>query len=241
MPAANYFFIDGSALTGQIRQLRRIDRSFLNRKFCPKLYIDHLMHNLRSLHEGYYKRFTFYFPMGDEASIEEYIARPDHKKPGEIRDLSFKFCGQKLKKSKKFDEYVETQVPQEFRGRFSKSEKGIDIEICCDAFKLASASKLERLFLFTNDDDFVPFCRAIKEFGTNISILQLSELTNKNVSLLQEADSYDVVPSTDLQSIFLPIRRSNLDFVTEASSASALKSEVEATNAGDDEIDPVED
>jgi uncharacterized LabA/DUF88 family protein len=201
----NYFFIDGSALTAQIRQLRREDSSFRGRKLCPKLLIGYFMTALYELHENAYKRVTFYFPVGDETSVEEYLVVPDHKTPGEIRDLHFRFCGQKLKKSTEFKEFVETTVPPKFRAHFAKSEKGIDIEICCDAFKLARASRLDRLFLFTNDDDFIPFCRTIKEFGANISIIHLSDTVTRNVSLLREADSYDVVPTLELQRMFLPI------------------------------------
>ena len=163
------------------------------------------MEALRDLHAGSYKRATFYFPKGDEAAVQDYLVIPDHREPGEIKDIHFKFCGQKLKKSAAFDEFVETAVPAQFKNRFSKSEKGIDIEICCDGLKLASASRLERLFLFTNDDDFIPFCRTIKEFGANISIIHLSETITRNSSLLREADSYDVVPRQHLQKIFLPL------------------------------------
>jgi len=165
-----YIFIDGSALTAQIRQLSREDASFKDRRLSPSLLVSHFMRSLQDLHGGSYKRVTFYFPIGDETAVEEYIVMPDHKKPGEVRDIHFKFCGQKLKKSAEFRTFVETQVPAKFQNQFSKSEKGIDIEICCDAFKLAAAARLERLFLLTNDDDFIPFCRMVKEFGANISI-----------------------------------------------------------------------
>jgi uncharacterized LabA/DUF88 family protein len=202
---ANYFFIDGSALTAQIRHLRRAEPSLAPRKLCPKRLVNYYMRALTELHSNQYKRVTFYFPKGDETAIEDYLVMPDHRNPGEVRDMHFKFCGQKLKKSKAFTEFVANVVPKEFQGHFSKSEKGIDIEICCDAFKLASAAALERLFLFTNDDDFIPFCRAIKEFGANISIIHLSAMPTRNLSLLKEADSYDVVPGKELQNLFLPV------------------------------------
>lgn len=163
------------------------------------------MHALPDLHSREYKRITFYFPKGDETAIGEYLGIPDLQKPGEVRDLHFKFCGHKLKKSAEFDKFVEESVPAKFQSRFSKSEKGIDIEMCCDALRLASASRIERLFLFSNDGDFIPFCRTLKEFGANVSILHLSEVIPPNGELLQEADSYDVVPQDALQTMFLPV------------------------------------
>jgi NYN domain len=223
----NYYFIDGSALTSQIRQLQRADPSFKDRQLCPKLFITYFHGALSDLHANQYKRATFYFPKGDEAAIEDYLAIPDRRKPAEVRDLYFKFCGQKLKKSAEFNEFVETVVPDKFKDRFSKSEKGIDIEICCDALKLASTSRLERLFLLTNDDDFIPLCRTIKEFGANISLIHLSGIVTKNVSLLQETDSYDVVPIHVLQRIFLPllVNPPLVNVVTAERSTSALKPE----------------
>jgi hypothetical protein len=74
--------------------------------------------------------------------------------------------------------------------------------MCCDALKLASASKIERLFLLTNDGDFIPFCRAIKEFGANISIVHLSSAGAPNGELLREADSFHVIGLEHLEHIF---------------------------------------
>jgi uncharacterized LabA/DUF88 family protein len=201
---ANYFYIDGSALTAQIRQLRRAEPSFVGRKLCPRRFIAYLIHALTDLHGRSYKRITFYFPKGDETAIQDYLDMPDHKRPSEVRDMNFKFCGHKLKKSAEFEKFVEESVPTKFHDRFAKSEKGIDIEICCDALKLASASRIERLFLLSNDGDFIPLCRTLKEFGANISIIHLSDVVPPNGDLLREADSYDVVPAAALQEMFLP-------------------------------------
>lgn len=202
---ANYFFIDGSALTAQIRQLRRAHPDFRGKKLCPLKLASYLMNALPELHGHEYKRITFYFPKGDETAVEEYLLIPDPRTPGQIRDLNFKFCGEKLKKSVEFEKIVDEHIPPKFQGRFTKSEKGIDIEICCDALRLASASRIERLFLFTNDSDFIPFCRTLKEFGVNISILHLYDTGSPNIDLLRESDSYDVVPLESLVTIFFPI------------------------------------
>ena len=113
-------------------------------------------------------------------------------------------------------------MPDKFKNHFSKSEKGIDIEICCDAFKLASASRLDRLFLLTNDDDFIPFCRTMKEYGANVSIIHLSDKVTRNISLLREADSYDIVPEIQLQEIFLPVLLQQQDAPSADPPAAAL-------------------
>jgi hypothetical protein len=132
----------------------------------------------------------------------------------------------KLKRTAQFNEFVETTVPPKWRDRFNKSEKGVDIEMCCDALKLASASKLDRLFFLTNDDDFLRLCRALKEFGSNISIIHLTDVITPNISLLQETDSYDVVPIDDLKEMFvLPIVK------TEDATPPAKSDEVEHPKA----------
>jgi hypothetical protein len=200
----NYFFIDGSALTAQIRVLRRQDRSFENRRLDPCLLIKYFNNTLHELGSHEFKRATFYFPKGDEVAVEEYLIVPAYNKPGVVRDVFFKFCGQKLKGSAAFTTWVESSVPPKWRDRVSKSEKGVDLEICCDALKLASASRLERLFILANDDDFLPMCRTLKEFGANISIIHLTDFISPNVSLVSESDSYDVVERNALQTLFFP-------------------------------------
>lgn len=200
----NYFIIDGSALISQIRQLRRARPIFDNRKLCIRRFMGFFMSNLRDLHAAQYKRATFYFPSGDDQNVIDHFIIPDFKNPGEVRDISLKYCGHKLKKSAEFDKFVEETVPPRFKGRFSKSEKGIDIEICCDALKLASAGRIDRLFMLTNDSDFVPFFRTLKEFGANISLIHLSDVAQNNYDLLREADSYDVVNERSLYDMFLP-------------------------------------
>lgn len=201
----NYFFIDGSALIAQIRYVQRSDRAFRGRKLDPIQLIFYFQRALQILGSDAYKRAVFYFPKGDEKTVHEHLAVPNFKKPGLVRDISFKYCGQKIKGSAPFNKFVLEKVPKRWQSRFTKSEKGIDLEICCDALKLASAGKIERLFFLTNDDDFIPLCRTLKEFGTNISLIHLSEIITPNDSLLQEVDSYDVVSMVNLQSMFIPL------------------------------------
>lgn len=74
-----------------------------------------------------------------------------------------------------------------------RAKRGVDIEICCDALQFAASGQLDRLFLLTNDSDFVPLCRKIKQLGANISLLRLSDARPVNKELAQACDSYDVL------------------------------------------------
>jgi hypothetical protein len=119
----DYFFIDGSGLTSQIRQLRRADPSFKGRRLCPKLFIIHFQMTLPELGAHEYERATFYFPVGDEAAIEDYLVIPDRRKPAEVRDLYFKFCGQKLKNRPSSTSSLKPRYPTNSRTAATRAKK----------------------------------------------------------------------------------------------------------------------
>lgn len=197
----NYFFIDGSALLSQIRELRRYRDEFKGRKLHPVKFINYFTGELSNILEGAFKRAVFYFPEGEQ-DLEDYILKSGFSRSKNARDITFKFCGKKMRKSKKYEEFLET-VPAEFRDRCVKSEKGVDIEICCDALRLAAINRLERLVLLTNDSDFIPLCKTLKDFGSNISLIHLTNL-KYNSDLIEECDSYDSVDAENLKKIFDP-------------------------------------
>src|SRR5882724_3502824 len=114
---ANYFFIDGSALGAQIRVLRKKQPSFQGHLLVATSLISYFSASLRVLGAYEFKRAVFYFPKGDEVAVNELLVLPDFKKPGTVRDIYFKFCGQKLKRSADFTEFVETKVPAKWRDR----------------------------------------------------------------------------------------------------------------------------
>lgn len=199
----NYFYIDGSSLQAQIRKLKKSKPSFEKRKLDPLKFIQYFSRALSSdLGSDEYKRGVFYFPKGSEKEVEEYFSIPNFQKSGLVRDIHFKYCGKKIKGSEAFNKLISEKIPPKWHDRCAKSEKGVDIEICCDALKLAANNKLERLFLFTNDQDFIPLCRTLKDFGSNISLIHLSEDTKVSKDLVEECDTYDYVPKDQLESIF---------------------------------------
>src|SRR5216683_3288052 len=197
-----YIVFDGSSLISQIRQLQDQQGIFKGNKLDPLLLVTGFTSALtmRDFMGSAFRRAIFYFADGD-TQIEEYLTLPDSTKPHLIRDVEFRFCGTKLARSAKYDEFLRG-VPDDFLDRCQKSEKGVDIEICCDALQLAAAGQLDRLFLLTNDSDYVPLCRKIKQLGANISLLGLSDARPVNRDLAQACDSYDILDPDRLFQVF---------------------------------------
>lgn len=197
---SNYFFIDGPALISQVRELQKENKKYRGHKLNPLELVLHFSINLPELGSQEYKRAVFYFAK-DDPQVKEFLSMTDRKKPGLVKDIHFKYCGKKLPRSKAYDVFL-SKVPQIYRDSFTKSEKGVDTEICCDALQLSATGKMERLFLLTNDSDFVPLCKRLKDFGTNISLIRLSNATKVNKELVDECDTYDIVKDTSLPLIF---------------------------------------
>jgi uncharacterized LabA/DUF88 family protein len=201
-PDANiYMFFDGSSLVAQIRQLQANDGRFKGRRLRPLDLVSYFDDAVITDGRGtVYMRAVFYFAKGD-TQIGEFIDLPNRSAPGLVRDVEFRFCGRKIPNSAGYEKWLET-VPDEYRERCQRSEKGVDIEICCDALHLAAAKLMDRLLLLTNDSDFVPLCRMLKQLGANVSLIRLSEARPVNEELAEACDSYDVMDERHLLSAF---------------------------------------
>ena len=185
----------------QIRVLWKKDPLFNWRRLNPLEFIKHLQFSFPELGSANFKRAEFYFPNG-ELNLNTFLVMPKKPEPGLIRDVHFKHCGEKLDRSAAYEKWLEEEVPPQWRDRCVKSEKGVDIEICCDALRLASAGKMDRLFFLTNDRDFIPLCKTLKDFGVNVSLIHLSKFSTPSQQLVNECDSYDLLNPAHLESIF---------------------------------------
>jgi uncharacterized LabA/DUF88 family protein len=196
-----YMFFDGSSLITQIRQLQGKDGRFKGHKLRPMDLVSYFDDAVITDGLGtVYKRAVFYFAKGD-SQVEQFLEIPNRTTPSLVRDVEFRFCGRKMSGSALYEEWLDT-VPDEFRERCQRSEKGVDIEICCDALHLAAAKLLDRLLLLTNDSDFVPLCRMLKQLGTNVSLIRLSEARPVNEELVEACDTYDVMDERHLFAAF---------------------------------------
>jgi len=199
----NYFFIDGSSLLSDIRKLRTEKTHLSGLKFNILTFSHHFLDawNLKQFHSGSYRRIVFYFVKNDKR-VNSYIELPDFKKPGLIEDIQIKYCGKKINSYSKAEEWLEEKrAPNYVKDSLYKSEKAVDTQICCDALVLLSLNKLNRLFLYTNDYDFIPLCQSIKTMGANVNLIRLND-TRVNGDLVFECDAFFVFDDTSIDKFF---------------------------------------
>jgi uncharacterized LabA/DUF88 family protein len=186
----NYFFVDGSALLGDIRRAR-VDLGInatakLNLKKFSAYFTGH---QFREFIGGGYRRFVFYFVQDDER-LRSFVELPDFSQPGEVSDLRIEYCGKRIPQFEKAKKWLEdNSAPDSVSECLYRSEKAVDTQICCDALQLAGTGKLDRLFLYTNDYDFVPLCRSLRQLGSNVSLFRLRGI-GANAALICECDAF---------------------------------------------------
>jgi uncharacterized LabA/DUF88 family protein len=199
----NYFFIDGSSLLSDIRKHKLGKQNLQGKKFNFHYFAEHFAndHRLVQFHESSYRRIVYYFVKND-SRITENLLIPDFKKPDIINDLQIKYCGKKISQYRKADEWLEKRsAPSYVKDSLYKSEKAVDTQICCDALNLLALKKLDRLFLYTNDYDFVPLCQSIKSMGANINLIRLTK-ERVNSELVCECDAFHAYDLDEIDSFF---------------------------------------
>ena len=198
----NYFFVDGSALLGDIQRVRdameiptplRFDLLQLVHYFAGVHYAP--------FHQYGYKRFVFYFVESDKR-IRDNVILPDTTVPGAISDVRIEYCGKRIAQFAKAHQWLEdNKAPSYVRDCAYRSEKAVDTKICCDALQLAGINKLDRLFLYTNDYDFVPLFRALRAMGANINIFRI-QAKGLNKELAAQCDALHEMPVDILLAAF---------------------------------------
>ncbi len=199
----NYFFVDGSALLSDIRAIRNANEPLHGRLFVITRLADYFTgERFDKFHSGQWRRFVFYFVQGDDR-LKQDLVLPDPTVPGEIIDLRIEHCGKRIKQFALAKEWLEeNKGPDYVSDCLYRSEKAVDTQICCDALQLAARDKLERLFLYSNDYDFVPLCKCLRSLGVNINLIRLS-VGNVTKELVKECDAYTEMPYPEIVKCFV--------------------------------------
>lgn len=198
----SYIFIDGSSLLADVSRLwsthdhlrgRRLDLLKFHKHFTGSEYFRYL--------GGGYRRLTTYFVAG-ELRVETLLTLPDFKKPNIIEDMHIRYCGKLVGGGKKFQKWIDDHTPPQYvMDRLNKAEKAVDTQICCDALQLAANRKLDRLFLYSNDYDFMPLLEVLKSMGCNVTLIQLTE-ERVNSKLVSNTDSFCVPNQDEVEAMF---------------------------------------
>ena len=187
-------------MIADVRELTNRRSEFNGKKF-KVLELTRFFSYLRTLHAGSFKRITFYFAK-DDPRIAQNLEIFDRKTPAIAEDICIEKCGKILERSQRVDTWLQKKnAPSYVLARMNKSEKGVDTQICCDALQLACTNKIDRLFLYTNDADFVPLCKTLKQVGVNISLILLSK-SRVNKALVECFDTFDVPNEETLKRCF---------------------------------------
>lgn len=202
----NYFFCDGASLLADVGRLHQAKLQFKGRRLVVSKLVDQSLTAFQHLHDGVIRRSVFYFVKGSEDRVLKLVDMPDHSQANTVRDLRIEYCGERLKDVERAREWLESQgdsIPQHVHDSVYRAEKALDTQICCDALSLAGQGKLDRLFLYTNDYDFAPMLRALRQFGANVTLVRLiEERTNKD--LAKESDGLWVLDDYCLDKCFTP-------------------------------------
>jgi uncharacterized LabA/DUF88 family protein len=194
-----YFFVDGAALLGDIQRVKRefgIPEPF--RFDLVRMVQFFTGPRFHAWTGASYRRFVFYFVQRDER-LERLVALPDATIPGLMSDMRIEYCGKRIAQFAAAQEWLErNNAPPNVRECLYRSEKAVDTQICCDALQLAGTGKLDRLFLYTNDFDFVPLCRALRQLGANVNLIRLSE-RNTNTELAPEFDAFHIMDEATIR------------------------------------------
>ena len=109
------------------------DRGVPVSKVFPRLLAEFGSHDLKR---------SVSLAQGDEVAIEESIVMPVFHKPVAVRDIRFSYCDHRLKGSAAFSE-LSPPFRRNRIDRFSKSEKGVDLELVLMLFSWAVPPELK--------------------------------------------------------------------------------------------------
>jgi uncharacterized LabA/DUF88 family protein len=152
-------------------------------------------------HGNAYKRFVFYFVQDDER-LRSIFEIPDFTQKTNVGDIHIEYCGKRIRQFEQAKVWLdENNAPDMVRECLYRSEKAVDTQICCDALQLAAVGKLDRLFLYTNDYDYVPLCQTLKRMGANINLFRI-RADSVNANLAEECDAFHVMDENNLRNCF---------------------------------------
>jgi uncharacterized LabA/DUF88 family protein len=191
------FFVDGSHLFASTERVKQqhpeLKSSKLNIAKLSGYLTDTFGENFNSS-----VRVIYYFRKNDTRIKDSLTIPPLH---GERGHWQIKECGENLKGQKPIPTDILDQLPEEYRDMYPRAEKGVDMELACDALLLAAQGTVRSFVFVINDRDYIPLLAAIQRLGLNNYLSGLDVRQKIQEKLLNLSDRY-LTLETHLNDIF---------------------------------------
>jgi len=185
------YYVDGSYLFASIE---RIKHDHPELKDC-KLNIAKLALHLQTQFGSNFHsslRVVYYFRTKDPRIKEKLTIPPIH---GQRGHWQIKECGTNVKGIKPIPATILDKLPEKYRDLYPRAEKGLDMELACDALLLAAGGRVECFVFIINDRDYIPLLNSIQRLGANTYLAGLDAKQKIQDSLLNLADRYVTLES----------------------------------------------
>jgi uncharacterized LabA/DUF88 family protein len=192
-----YSLIDGSHLFASISELWRTKQEYKDLKIDISILSYFLLQTWRR-YLGSHVRDIYYFKKQD-SRLTKMLYIPDTRTPNQKDHWQIKECGQSITSIP--DEELQKLDPK-YRDQFRRAEKGLDIQLACDAMSLVTSGRATNLVFLVNDRDFVPLFEAIQRVGANTYLTALHSSLHIAKELADLADKY-LTLDDNLNAIFI--------------------------------------
>ncbi len=163
-----YIFVDGSCLFAAIRDVQKNQPKFKDKKVnitaLSRIWMGLWLNNSASV-----TRVVYYFKKGDKR-IQEYLAIPDTTHPGNKDHWLIKECAES---AGTIPDTELQKLDEKYRDNYARAEKGLDVQLACEALLLVINGRIANAVFMVNDRDFVPLFNAIHDAGGNVYLTAL--------------------------------------------------------------------
>ena len=188
--------IDGSHLFASITRVWRDHEELQNKKLKIDVFT-RAVHSYWTPYTGPAIRSIYYFKKGDKR-LKTMLDIPSSQSPNHKSHWQINECAQSVTSIP--DSEIQKLDPK-YHDLFHKAEKGLDMELACDALQLVADRRIDSVGFLVNDRDYIPLFKALQRLGANTYISGLDIRQPVQKSLVDLADLYHTFES-DLDLFF---------------------------------------
>jgi uncharacterized LabA/DUF88 family protein len=189
-------FIDGSHLFASIGQVWRDRPELKDHKLKVNVFTD-VLSTIWSSNTGPLIRTIYYFKKGD-TRLKTMLEIPSASSPNLKSHWQINECAQSVSA---IPETEISKLDPKYHDQFHKAEKGLDMELACDALQFVATGRIDAVVLLVNDRDYIPLFKAVQRLGANTYLTAIDSKQPIQKDLAEIADSYRTLDG-NLNAIF---------------------------------------